>query len=215
MSSKSLRVENTGKLRRAFKRYARPLTLLAAAFAVNSIPGDHKLPPTLFDRLALKTCPDHAAPQTKAIVVFTGGAGRVSAAMRLYEQQRNPHTYLYISGINSDVTIHDVLKANHHANLNSEIGRHIFYDNAKTTNANAIQSAMFLKDRCISDVELVTSDYHLMRAQFLLKQALWHINHHPHVSYHYVDAKPLSAWQQTEEDFKRKAIKFVHSLGIN
>ena len=168
---------------------------------------------TVFEQLRQKTCPANAPTNHPTYIAFTGGEGRVPTAIHLYEKDKDPLSYLYISGVDEDVSLSDVLVANEREALIPQIDHTIFNDHAGTTNANAIQSVMFLKDHCIQNVTLVTSDYHMPRARFVFERALRNINHQPNMSYVSINAPPLTGWNKFEEDFKYRAAQIFHGLG--
>ncbi len=194
-------------LRSKFKKMARPLAMLAMAGAIYVTPGDTPEPPTVFQQLKAKNCTAEATQRSPVYIAFTGGVGRVPTALNFYTNNPDPHTVLYISGVDPDVTVADVLTANSHEFLIPEIGHSIFIDHAKTTNANAIQSVMFLKEHCFKDITLITSDYHMPCARFVFERALRNIHYNPHMSYVSVDAPPLNQREQFEENFKMYAVE--------
>ena len=93
--------------------------------------------------------------QTDGIVVFTGDAGRISAALQIfYEQKQKP--LLHFSGFV------DRLHRIDHA--------HISYDEAINTLDNIQQTNSWLSENSIQSVRLITSDYHMPRCLCLAKQ---------------------------------------------
>lgn len=171
-------------------------------------------PESTFEELSEKKCPANAPSNHPTYIAFTGGTGRVPTAISLYERDPDPQSYLYISGVDPDVTLSDVLAANDRTTLIPQIDYTIFFDHAKTTNANAIQSAMFLKEHCIRNVTLVTSDYHMPRARLVFDRALQNINLDADVTYVSVNAPPLMGWDKFEEDFKYRGAQIFHGLGF-
>ena len=203
-------------LRTLFQKMARPVAMVGIFGAISMIPGDTVQPQslTVFEQLTAKTCPPSSQNHSPTFVSLTGGQGRVPTALQLYLHHQDQNPLLYISGVDRDVTLADVLTANRHEDLIPEIGRSIFEDHAETTNANAIQTAMFLKGNCISNVTFITSDYHMERARFVFERALRNIQHDPNIRYVSVNAPPLSQYEQFEEMIKRRAVEFFNKLDV-
>ena len=94
------------------------------------------------------------------IVVWTGGAERVTTALELLEKQYADH--LFISGVNADVSAKSVLKGVPATLMQKiDLGR-----NAENTHENALETAEWVKDKTIL---FVTSLYHMPRSLLELK----------------------------------------------
>lgn len=106
----------------------------------------------------------------QAIIVVTGGQGRVAAGLGLLESGRAPQ--LFISGVGQGATVADVVREAG-GMTHPELMRcciTLGYQ-AKNTNENASEVAAWLKAGKINQVILVSSNYHLARAQLELMMA--------------------------------------------
>lgn len=97
-----------------------------------------------------------ASEKTDAIVVLTGGAGRVEEGMKLLKGGAAPK--LFISGVNKDVKVHELMRGEE-ANAAITLG----YE-AEDTKGNADETAPWVRDNNIKSLRLVTSSYHIPRA---------------------------------------------------
>lgn len=123
------------------------LTVLIAGFA-------------LFSLHVARLSPDPEA-SADAIIVLTGGEGRLAVATELLE--RRAGSRLLISGVHPDVTP-DELRAAMGTNARLfdccvDLGRQ-----AADTTGNAIETAEWVSERGYGRVVIVTSDYHLPRS---------------------------------------------------
>ena len=90
-----------------------------------------------------------------AIVVLTGGGGRIEYGIELLANGRGKA--LFISGVNAKVGIHDILGA-------ISLDRITLGRAATNTIGNAQESTDWIKKRGYRSVLLVTADYHMPRA---------------------------------------------------
>ena len=97
------------------------------------------------------------------IVVWTGGADRVTTAVNLLEKQYAEH--LFISGVNAGVSAQSVLK-DVPAQFKHKIDLGRFAEN---TYENAVETAEWIADHEATSVLLVTSLYHMPRSLLELK----------------------------------------------
>lgn len=106
---------------------------------------------------------------TDAIVVLTGGAGRMDRALELMED--GAARRMLVSGVERTVRPHELAERYHvEERLFScciTLGRE-----AIDTRSNGIETARWLDRRGYDTVRLVTSDWHMRRAAFELRQAL-------------------------------------------
>ena len=104
-----------------------------------------------------------APMKADVIVVWTGGAERITTALELLEKQYADH--LFISGVNADVSAKSVLRGVPASLMQKiDLGR-----NASNTHENALETAEWVKDKRIL---FVTSLYHMPRSLFELKHQL-------------------------------------------
>lgn len=98
--------------------------------------------------------------KTDAIVVLTGGSGRLDEGLSLLEQGMAKR--LFISGVYKGVDMENLLKAyrKNPSDLNCcvDIGR------AEDTIANAVETRDWLRANGMTSVRLVTGSYHMPRA---------------------------------------------------
>ena len=122
----------------------------------------------LFMDFAYKTFSLRAeSSQVDAIVVLAGGKGRIEEGVRLY---RN-HTgrWLLLVGVDPVVRKRDLYKAD-------RSGRDADNVVLENTSQNTLENAIYAKDmilaRKVSSIILITSRYHIRRAELLFKSML-------------------------------------------
>ena len=107
--------------------------------------------------------------QTDAIVVLTGGAGRIDRGLALLEEGAAKR--MLISGVDRSVRPVE-LAAEYKTRLSLftcciTLGRE-----AIDTRSNAIETARWLERRDYKSVRLITTDWHMRRSALELRQAL-------------------------------------------
>lgn len=103
------------------------------------------------------------------IVCLTGGKGRIRHALELYEKGRG--RLLYISGIDPQVQVKEILRELKFAGPIDE--RNLVLENVATnTIENAEQVNQFMRDRRLKSALLVTSVYHVRRANYIFRKIL-------------------------------------------
>ncbi len=123
------------------------------------------------------------------IIVLTGAQGRIREALWLFEQGRS--SYLFISGVEADSTVDTILAVNSRSDFPQNLKERILLDYiSKNTEENAQEIAKLLEDKSWRSFLLVTSSYHLPRAQELVRRELLKrgINNHSLLS-HSVESK--------------------------
>lgn len=112
-----------------------------------------------------RTYPDRGE-MSDAIVVLTGGMGRIKAGLELLEKGRAP--VLLISGVDSDVRPEDIRKQYTHEIAKPGIAQErvlIYLDYVpRDTIGNAVQTARWMKEAGYGKIHLVTSTYHMPRS---------------------------------------------------
>ncbi len=110
--------------------------------------------------------PPSSPVNNQAIIVLTGESNRVYTGIKLLSDGRADR--LFISGVDSSVNktdlqrLHDISQDHlHQITLGYE---------AKDTQGNAKEAADWITDRNITDIRLVTSNYHLPRAKWWLSK---------------------------------------------
>ena len=103
-----------------------------------------------------------------AIVVLTGGADRIEAALRLLANGRAP--LLLVSGVAGGVDLTDI---GHRVPLDAEqAGRVTLGRIAQSTAGNAAETALWSKTHGVKRLIVVTAGYHMPRALLELQRAL-------------------------------------------
>jgi uncharacterized SAM-binding protein YcdF (DUF218 family) len=107
--------------------------------------------------------------RTDAIVVLTGGPGRIQRGLDHLE--RGDARRLLVSGVDPSVRVEEL------ASL-QDAPRHLFEccvdlgKDAVDTRSNAAEAARWLERQRFASVRLVTSDWHMPRARFELERAV-------------------------------------------
>lgn len=131
-----------------------------------------------FDRFMDATRRDAPAPAPAgAVIVLTGGAERVDAALRLLDRGLAP--VLLVTGANRSLTLAEFARA-HGRDPAALAGRVVLGRAAATTIGNAAEAAAFLRARGVDSALVVTAGYHMPRAMLELRRALPAIRLQPH-----------------------------------
>ena len=109
------------------------------------------------------------AARADAIVVLTGGPGRVATAVRLLEDDRGAR--LLISGVNPGSPIEDIAAAAGASEALFDCCVDVGLEAADTV-GNAAETARWAAGRGYDSVIVVTSDYHMPRALLELQAAM-------------------------------------------
>lgn len=109
---------------------------------------------------------------TDAIVVLTGGPGRINRGNELLAAKKAG--VMLVSGVDTYVPLHDLISAQdlsqHMINCCVTLGR-----SARDTRENAIEAAGWAASHNISSIRLVTSDFHMPRSMLEFNRRLPHI----------------------------------------
>jgi len=106
---------------------------------------------------------------TDAIVVLTGGSGRIQRGITLLEAGKAKR--MLVSGVDRRVKPHELA-------IEYNASRRLFErqidlgHESVDTRSNAAEAADWLKRRHYTSVRLVTTDWHMARARFDLRQAV-------------------------------------------
>lgn len=109
--------------------------------------------------------------KSDAIIVLTGAKGRIDVGLHLLQQKQADH--LFISGVGYKVELEDLSKyltsfpASQVKNIKNSITLGHF---ANTTEENAIESSVWVKQNNFNKIILVTSNYHMPRSLYLFKK---------------------------------------------
>lgn len=106
--------------------------------------------------------------KTDAIVVLTGGSGRLDEGLRLLEQ--GFAAKLFISGVYKGVDMENLLKA--YRESPSNLNCCVAIGHAEDTINNALETGKWARANSIASLRLVTSAYHMPRAMLEFKYAV-------------------------------------------
>jgi len=121
-----------------------------------------------FSQLIPQPLPDNQVA-TDAIVVPTGGAGRVGEGLSLLE--RGLAKKLFVSGVYRGVDVQELLKVARRAPGNLECCIALGYA-ADNTRGNARETADWMRRENISSIRIVTASYHMPRSLLEFRRAL-------------------------------------------
>lgn len=116
---------------------------------------------------------EHPDVTTDAIVVLTGGSGRLEHGLQLLAEGKGKK--LFISGVGGGATVDDVLRSTP-AKLRSAVKwiphSIVIGGEAENTIGNAEETARWVKAEGYDSIRLVTADYHMPRAVIEMTQTL-------------------------------------------
>ena len=144
--------------------------------------------------------------KTDAIVVLTGGSGRVNAGLALLE--RKLAAKLFVSGVYQGVDVRKLLQIarRNPGNLGARIG----IGNAVNTVGNAIETAAWLSQHRIASIRLVTAVYHMPRSMLEFRHAMPNIKITPHPVFpNHVKVVKWWMWPGTSALFVGEYNKFL------
>lgn len=106
---------------------------------------------------------------TDAIVVLTGGSGRVDEGIALLERGMSPR--LFVSGVGRSVSITDILETSpiSQDNLSNRIA---IGSDAEDTPGNASETSKWVEQNNIHSIRLVTAAYHMPRSLLEFQYAM-------------------------------------------
>ncbi len=144
-----------------------------------------------------------AGQKTDAIVVLTGGPGRVEAGMTLLRGGAAPK--LFISGVNKDVKVHELLRGEE-ANAAITLG----YE-AIDTKGNADETTPWVRDNKVKSLRLVTSSYHVPRSLLEIRRQLPDVTiiAHPVKTGDEYDITAKKYWALTFEEYNKTLATWI------
>ena len=98
--------------------------------------------------------------QTQAIVVLTGGSGRLDAGLGLLV--KDPKALLFVSGVYKGNEVRHLLELS--KQRPSALGARIAIGNAINTHENALETTAWVHKNKIQSLRLVTAAYHMPRS---------------------------------------------------
>jgi uncharacterized SAM-binding protein YcdF (DUF218 family) len=115
--------------------------------------------------------------ETDAIVVLTGGRGRVHQGLDLLAEQRAKK--LFISGVYRGVDVRELLRISQQSPADLECCIALGYE-ADSTRGNAIETADWLREQGMGSLRLVTSAYHMPRSLLEFRRVMPDVMIVPH-----------------------------------
>lgn len=106
---------------------------------------------------------------TDAIVVLTGGSGRVHQGLELLAGKRARK--LFISGVYRGVDVQELLRVSQQSPGHLECCVALGYE-ADSTRGNARETAGWMREQGLSSLRLVTSAYHMPRSLLEFRRAM-------------------------------------------
>lgn len=102
-----------------------------------------------------------------AIVVLTGGRGRVEEGLKLYREGQAGA--LYVIGVDPSVRKKDLFREK----MGETLGQGIYLEKSST---NTLENAIYARDlivgKDVKSIKLITSRYHMKRATLIFRNAL-------------------------------------------
>jgi uncharacterized SAM-binding protein YcdF (DUF218 family) len=121
--------------------------------------------------ITLPNAPKDMTLKTDAIVVLTGGKGRVELGFSLFNAGLGKR--LFISGVHPGVKAHTLAsKQKVPTHLTQRLSEAELEYVAQNTAENAIETAKWVKTHNITSIRLVTGDYHVQRSLIEFKKLL-------------------------------------------
>lgn len=152
--------------------------------------------------------------KTDAIIVLTGGNGRINEGLNLLNKKLSPK--LFISGVNEDVTEDDIFKTWELSDLSLKRPCCITLGYKSTdTISNASEVKEWIVKNNIKSIRLVTSSYHMPRAVMEIRNRLpqTEIIQHPVISNEFQlwDEK---FWQLTFSEYNKTLIRLMKNITL-
>jgi uncharacterized SAM-binding protein YcdF (DUF218 family) len=124
--------------------------------------------------VGLVSSPTRATKNADAIVVLTGGKGRVEHGFKALAAGHAP--VLFISGVGKDVTLPEMIAAHTNGETRAAIAarrpRILLDYRANSTRTNAEETALFAAKYRVHSIRLVTAHYHMPRSLLEFRDAM-------------------------------------------
>lgn len=149
--------------------------------------------------------------KTDAIIVLTGGHGRVDAGLDLLASGLAPK--LFISGVNQDVVKADIFQNWKNKNINKKPCCVYLGYKSTDTISNAIEVQEWVSENKINSLRLVTSSYHMPRAYLEVRSLLSDIKiiKHP-VFPTYSNFWKAPFWKITFTEYNKTIIRWMQNV---
>lgn len=126
--------------------------------------------------MVIMRTPHDVDRKTDAIVVLTGGQGRVDEGLKVYQEGMADR--LLISGVHKDVRVPELLKLWKGGAV--DIGGIALDPRATTTVENAVYSIEWIKEHDVRSIRLITAYYHMPRSYWEFKRRMPGLKIIPH-----------------------------------
>ena len=148
--------------------------------------------------------------KTDAIIVLTGGRGRINEGLNLLAQKTAPA--LFISGVHKDVTKKDILKSWQNSTPSKLCCISLGYQSTDTI-SNAIEVRQWVVKNDINSFHLVTSSYHMPRAFMEISQQLPHtiIIKHPVFPSDF-QLGGARFWKLTFSEYNKRILRWMQNI---
>lgn len=113
---------------------------------------------------------DDTTTMTDAVVVLTGGSGRVDVGLALLAERRAKK--LFVSGVARDVDLDQLLKVSMRQDARNLRDRIALGHEAGDTPGNARETADWMAKEGFASLRLVTASYHMRRSLLEFRRAL-------------------------------------------
>ena len=107
--------------------------------------------------------------RTDAVIVLTGGPGRIPRALEVLEQKLAPK--LLVSGVDPDVLPREFMKEYNVSEAQMRCCITLGY-RAFDTRSNAVEAAAWVRENNARSIRLITVDWHMRRAAYELGKEL-------------------------------------------
>jgi uncharacterized SAM-binding protein YcdF (DUF218 family) len=108
---------------------------------------------------------DYSVQKSDAVVVLTGGRGRLSPALKLFTETDSK--WFLIAGVGEKISLNSIFSSNELNNVDPE--KIILEKYSRSTYQNAIHARDILLEKGVRSVILVTSTYHIKRALLIFR----------------------------------------------
>jgi uncharacterized SAM-binding protein YcdF (DUF218 family) len=115
--------------------------------------------------------------RTEAIVVLTGGSGRVAQGLQLL--QRGKADRLFVSGVYRGVDVAELLRVSRAAPQSLACCVTLGHE-AESTRGNAVETARWVRAQGVTSLRLVTAAYHMPRSLLEFRRRLPEVEIVPH-----------------------------------
>jgi uncharacterized SAM-binding protein YcdF (DUF218 family) len=159
-------VDGLEAIRRRPRRSRRGLLYLAIAVSIIVVLWGAGL---LVFATLIPEAVDEPRARTGAIVVLTGGSGRLHQGLQLLADKRARK--LFVSGVYRGVDVAELLQVSQHSPEELECCVFIGYE-ADDTRGNAAETAAWVRDQKLLSLRLVTATYHMPRSLLEFNRAM-------------------------------------------